>query len=589
MIIRQYYSIPVDKWLLPPKRKICEQEDIEEESIRQWLLNELLVTYSFPREWLGNRITLVDSFSLNAPTNGFFGLAVLTPTGNPFLWFSVKPPGCASEAERALRKVLLADPQAGMGVASDGSLLGTVVVRRRFDTDKCEVVNDFESYEIQRRKQAEPIYVAEIPNEHDSRTNRCALFALSERVENVFFEAQSHIRDIDGMHADEALDEVSKVLYCKLQDEEMTLAGQPYSMQRASYGCIEELAATVRGIYQQANDYGVRVFGLKIPGYRRSRDVFNSGIRLSSPALSKVVETFQAYNVEKSAIDVKGRAFQKMLNPAMRAGMGQFFTPEPVVKFMVSVIAPRIHDLILDPFCGSARFLTTSLQYVGTNLKSTDAKLLNEFAFGKLHGIEKSDRMVRIAMTDMRLQGDGHSNIRCTDALLSFSNYPDLHPDSFDVILTNPPFGSVLGAEAVAQLGSLALAKGRKNVPLEVLGLERCVQFLAPGGRIGIVLPDGLLANSSTQYVRDWIDQEMKVRAIVSLPVETFAPFGASVKTSILFARKWCQDDHHRSDYAVCLSRIDNIGYDATGRSRDHSDIDTLTEKIKEFLVKEGW
>ena len=586
MLLREYYNVPIDEWLLPPNRGVGGMGDCEEESIRQWLLNELLVTYGLPHDWLGNRMILVDSDSPNAPTKSFFGLAILTPTGLPFLWVSIKAPGYASEAERILREALLADAHAGMGIASDGSPMGTLVLRRRFDTDQCEVVNDVEPYESQTRVRTEPTYVAGFS---ESRTDRSSLRPLSERVENLFFEAQSHIRDIDGMHADEALDEVSKALYCKLHDEEMTPASQPYKMQRASYGCTEELAATVRGIYQQANDYDVRVFGLRIPGYKRSRGVFTSRIRLSSPALLKVVETFQSYDVGHSAVDVKGRAFQKMLNPAMRAGMGQFFTPEPVVKLMVSVVAPQVHDLILDPFCGSARFLTTSLQYVGADVKTTDAKLFSEFAFGKLHGIEKSDRMVRIAMTDMRLQGDGHSNIRCTDALLSFSNYPDLQPESFDVILTNPPFGSVLGAEAVTQLGSLSLAKGKRNVPLEVLGLERCVQFLVPGGRIGIVLPDGLLANRSAQYVRDWADRTMKIRAIVSLPIETFAPFGASVKTSILFARKWWPREDCASDYSVYLGRIDNIGYDAAGRKRVHSDIGTLTEQLKAFLMREGW
>ena len=303
----------------------------------------------------------------------------------------------------------------------------------------------------------------------------------------------------------------------------------------------------------------------------------------------KVVETFQAYDLTQSAIDLKGRAFQKMLSPVMRAGMGQFFTPEPVVNFMVSVVAPQVHDLILDPFCGSARFLTASLLYVGASVKATHPNRFSEFAFGKLHGIEKSDRMARIAMTDMRLRGDGHSNIRCTDALLAFSNYPDIHPESFDVILTNPPFGSVLGADAVTQLGSLSLANGRRSVPLEVLGLERCVQFLAPGGRLAIVLPDGILANRSAQYVRDWLDRQVKVRAIVSLPIETFAPFGAGVKTSILFARKWRPDQEHERDYLIYLGRIDNIGYDATGRSQDHSDVDSVTKQIEEFLIREGW
>ena len=588
MLLRQYYSLPTSQWPLPPKQAFSGTSHIELESIRQWLMNELLATYHFPTEWLGSRVVLVDSNSLNAPTKDFFGLAVLTPAGSPFLWLSIKPPGCASDAERILRKALLASPPAGMGISSDGSAVGTLALRRRFDTDQCDVVNDIEHYDG-HRSSADPTYVADVPPGGQKRINHCLLQPLSERVENVFFEAHSHIRDIDGMHADEALDEVSKVLYCKLHDEETTSEDQPYKMQRSAYGCTEELAATVREIYQHANDYDIRVFGLKIPGYKRSRGVFDSRIRLSSPALAKVVETFQGYDVSHSAVDVKGRAFQKMMNPAMRAGMGQFFTPEPVVRFMVSAIAPQVHDLVLDPFCGSARFLTTSLQHVGDDLRTTDSKLFNEFAFGKLHGIEKSDRMVRVAMTDMRLQGDGHSNIRCTDALLSFSNYPDLHPESFDVILTNPPFGSVLGAEAVTQLGSFSLASGRKKAPLEVLGLERCVQFLAPAGRIGIVLPDGLLANRSAQYVRDWLDHRMKIRAIVSLPIETFAPFGAGVKTSVLFARKWLPNETARYEYSVFLGRIDNIGYDSTGRTRDQSDVDTITMSVKEFLLKEGW
>src|SRR6185369_4564884 len=105
--------------------------------------------------------------------------------------------------------------------------------------------------------------------------------------------------------------------------------------------------------------------------------------------------------------------------------------------------------------------------------------------------------------------------------------------------LTNPPFGSLLSTEAIAQLGEFSLFEGRKAVPLEVLGLERCVQFLQPGGRIGIVLPDGLLANRNSGYVREWLDKDLKLRAIVSLPIETFTPFGANIQTSILFARKW--------------------------------------------------
>ncbi len=155
--------------------------------------------------------------------------------------------------------------------------------------------------------------------------------------------------------------------------------------------------------------------------------------------------------------------------------------------------------------------------------------------------------------------------------------------------MTNPPFGSLLGPDAHGRLGHFALAASRKSVPLEILGLERCIQFLRPGGRLGIVLPDGILANRGTNYVREWLAEQVKVRAIVSLPVETFSPFGATIKTAILFARKWRKGETRTTGYNVHLSRIDNIGYDATGRRKSGSEIGAVAQAIKEFIREEGW
>ncbi len=175
--------------------------------------------------------------------------------------------------------------------------------------------------------------------------------------------------------------------------------------------------------------------------------------------------------------------------------------------------------------------------------------------------------------------------MRCS----AFSNYPDLRPESFDVVLTNPPFGSLLGQEAIARLGKFALAEGRASVPLEVLGLERCVQFLRPGGRIGIVLPDGILVNRNAQNVRLWLESEVKVRAIVSLPIETFSPYGANIKTSIVFARKWKRGENRAGDYAVHLIRLDDVGYDAAGRPRESLELAEASREMQSFLEREGW
>jgi type I restriction enzyme M protein len=581
--LSSYYDIPPAEWLFPAGFKRGRRTADTREPVRQWLLKELFSVYGYPQEWLDERII----FYHPKGEEEIFGFSFLTKNKLPFLMALVTMPRDAPD-EREIKNALLNQNTAGLGIITNGSKEGTRFMRRRFNSEGCDYITDCEPYSPLISSAEKQLKFIGPVKDTSPKSGGRRLSLLTERVENVFFEVHSHIRDIDGLHADEALDELCKVLYLKLYDEEATESNKPFAAQRWEYGSTEEFAATVRGIYQEAGEYDSRVFGLKIPGYQRSRGVFNKSIRLSSPALVKALETLQEYNITCSDLDVKGRAFQKVLAPAVRAGMGQYFTPDPVVRFMGRVARPSLSDLILDPFCGSAHFLTICLRLVQEQGQKKSGRSFHEFAFGKLHGIEKSDRMVRIAMTDMRLHGDGHSNIRCTDALLNFYNYPDIHPESFDLILTNPPFGSLLGSEAQGQLGDFELTRGRKTVPLEVLGLERSVQFLRPGGRLGIVLPDGIIANRNTRYVREWLESQCKLRAIISLPVETFSPFGANIKTNIIFARKW-QKGESKKDYPIFLARIDNVGYDAAGRKRELPELDEVADKAIAFIDREGW
>jgi len=308
-------------------------------------------------------------------------------------------------------------------------------------------------------------------------------------------------------------------------------------------------------------------------------------LKLSSVALSKIANTFSLYDISNSSLDIKARAFQNVYKPAVRAGMGQFFTPHEVVKLIVDVISPKQQEVIIDPFCGSGHFLSESLSHLRSQVKNCN--VFNEFAYHKLHGIEKSERMVRIAMTDMRLNGDGHSNIRCTDALLPFSSYVDIEPNSFDVVMTNPPFGSVLSSDAFNYLGEFELNSLFKNVPLELAGLERSIQLLRDGGKLGIILPESIFVNKSFYNIRKWISQKLKVRAIVSLPIETFSPYGTSIKTSILFAKKERSDSVY--DYKIFTGGIENIGYDAAGRPLENGEINAFTARLQDFFRKEGW
>jgi len=536
----------------------------------QQAVEKLAEQYGYPTSWYPSRWRQQE-------TNYGAQISICTDEGVPFLLGLVSA-GAIEDPILLLKQAFDEVRICSLGVVIEGGSLAAYRYRSK-DSDLI-AVDDLESYKVLEHG-AKPLLYTQ-PGD-DQSFGTLPITPLTDTVESVFFDAHSHIRDIDGLHADEALDELCKVLYTKLYDEEHTSPGKPLRSQFSIYGNTSELSTSFRRMYEVANEYDNRVFSLRIPGYKRSRGVFDDPIKLSAPALAQLVERLQAFDISNTAMDIKGRAFQKVFLPALRAGMGQYFTPHNVVRFIVQVLAPDANQLILDPFCGSGHFLTEALDHVRSNHKS---KAADEFAYHKLHGIEKSERMVRVAMTDMRLHGDGHANIRCTDALLPFSNYHDIERESFDMVLTNPPFGSVLGVDALRTLADFELARNRRKVPLELLGLERSLAFLRPGGILAIVLPESIFVNASAGFVREWIATKAEVRAVVSLPIETFSPFGANIKTSILFCEK--HQNVHVGKREVFCGVLENIGHDASGRVIDGADYGPLAATLGAWLRNEG-
>lgn len=480
----------------------------------------------------------------------------------------------AHKDDALLRKVLSSLPSVATGIQLDDDGRIFSVLRKSFRTGDFDYIASIDT----------PTLLATayrvIPGQ---------LKTLTATLENVLFEVHSAFRDIDGLHAPDALDEICKLIYAKLYDEESCSKTGRLAFQRASYSSVEECAAEIRQLYLMAIEDDKAIFINKIPAYERSRGVFRDRLLLSSPAIVRAVELLQYYDISSSPVDIKGRAFQNVLLPAVRSGMGQYFTPKEVIDFIVEVMRPNVRELIIDPFCGSGHFLTSAIDSVRASHGKTD-KLFHEFSFTRLHGIEKSDRMVRVAMTDMRLHGDGHSNIRCTDSLLPFNNYADLYRETFDLVMTNPPFGVDLTAEALSQLGPFSLASNsRGSISLEIVALERCLQLLRPGGRMAIVLPDGCLSNRNTHPVRHWLRRQAKIRAIFSLPVTTFSPFGAHIKTSILVLRKLSPAEAADNDYNIFMAEIESIGYDAVGRPTVESDLSEVASNFQTFIEQESW
>ncbi len=369
-----------------------------------------------------------------------------------------------------------------------------------------------------------------------------------------------------------AFDEVSKLLFCKLQDEKQdTRKNEPYNFQIGTHETPDEVHKRIDAIYQRAK--------------KKDAEVFRDNIRLESKIVYTVVEHLQSINFSRTDLDTKGIAFERFMEDFFRGKMGQFFTPREVIRFCVEMLKPGHDERILDPACGSGGFLLNAMDYVRhyaeEGYEEREAwEVWHNFAMKNLYGIEINDQIARVCKMNMIIHDDGHTNIISADALRDVKDIKKIHKsfkaNSFDIILTNPPFGAKVKLSEHSYLKNFKFGKDRKAQKTEILFIERCLEFLRPDGRMAIVLPDGILTNSSLQHVRDFIMANAQILAAVSLPQFAFAHFGAGVKSSLLFLRKK-REGEAKDDYPIFMAIAEHIGYDATGRK---DPIDELKDGI---------
>ena len=368
--------------------------------------------------------------------------------------------------------------------------------------------------------------------------------------------------------------------------------------------------------------------------YYRSDDIFAETDRLeiSEATFRRIVKKLERFDLSKTGDDIKGLAFEQFLGTTFRGELGQFFTPRPVVDFMVNLLDPQENELICDPAAGSGGFLIRAFEHVreqvvadvqqrkdearaaieARKLKPEKEEKLIAEAFARLNqellpsdddnkpigtrvgrlaqncifGCDAEPRAARTAKMNMIMHGDGHGGIHHHDGLVDING---IFPERFDIVLTNPPFGANVGSdqkvggsqetrvpddpayrnrcrerygeaweqshqriikeadkEAEARTNILDLfeiGKGKANRASELIFVERCLSLLKPGGRMGIVLPDGNLNNPSLAWLRRWCEGKARILAIVSLPEETFRSADATVKASLVFLRRFTEAD----------------------------------------------
>jgi type I restriction enzyme M protein len=361
------------------------------------------------------------------------------------------------------------------------------------------------------------------------------------------------------LNPSQAFDELDKLIFCKIWDEKNTEKAKPYQFQVFSEELPEDLKKRIDLLYEK--------------GKLQDAEVFNKPIELTPERVQTVVRYLQKINLTKTDLDSKGKAFETFLGTYFRGEFGQYFTPRAVVKMMIDALPITNLSKVLDTSCGSGGFLLYALEKV--RLKATknyvnyvddpdDRESWNrywhDFAEKRLFGIEINEQIARVAKMNMIINNDGHTNVIVCDGLypidfiLNQTKNKGFAPNSFDFIVTNPPFGSIVkqSEKAYLQVDKVtapyydfalkevnwieAAAKGKQST--EILFIEQCHKFLKAGGYLAVVIPDGILTNSSLQYVRDDIERKFRIVAVVSLPQTTFTHTGAGVKSSVLFLKK---------------------------------------------------
>jgi type I restriction enzyme M protein len=384
----------------------------------------------------------------------------------------------------------------------------------------------------------------------------------TDKLETLLKEIHDYLWNGGKRNPAEAFNEFSKIVFTKIMDEKVNELSpnytEHYQFQKDRDESNDELEARIKGLYNLHKE--------------KDKNVFDDQLILDANEISFLVEKLQQYNLNGTDLDIKGKIFQNFFANFFKGDAGQYFTPMNIVRFIVNLFDLQSTDLVIDPSCGSGGFLLQSLAQMQEKSKKLKDpvqrhKFWHSFAEHNLYGIEISGGISRTAKMNMIIHDDGHTNVITHDGLDRFENFQrkntEFKENSFNYIFTNPPFGSNIKDEkpyfstykkfANSNVDFIDALIDRKtsnnltNQKSEILFIERYYQFLKPQkGIVAMVLPDGILTNSSMQYVRDYIIEKFKVLASFSLPQHTFSNYGAGVKSSILVLQKKSADEEKK-------------------------------------------
>lgn len=420
-------------------------------------------------------------------------------------------------------------------------------------------------------------------------------------LKRVFGRCNNYFYVNQGLTQDKRFSEMLKLLFCKIEDE------KDYFSKKCAFYITPSEKDTQNG----QRNFRERINSLfdKVKNRFKDDNIFEVAdtLVLNDRCLSYAVAELQKYSLLETNVDVKGVAFETFVGVNLRGEHGEFFTPREIVSAAVSCIAPKTNETICDPACGSGGFLVMALKNIRSQYEELAKSrnginvegLFREYANAHIRGIDFNPDLARVAKMSMVLNDDGHTGIFHHDSLTPFSEWPSkvtskVNKDSIDIILTNPPFGKKCVIDNKSILRNFKLGHRWEKIDdrfqetnkvddsrtPDILFIERCLELLKPGGRMGIILPDGILGNDGLEYVRQFIVDNADIVAIIDCPVESFLP-STDTKTSLLILKKKKQPGQSQT-FDVFMGIAKTCGHDRRGKEIYRRD------KSGEIIIENG-
>ena len=436
--------------------------------------------------------------------------------------------------------------------------------------------------------------------------NKDKLVKERKSLKDLILEMEDEVLANAGV---DVFEELFKLIFTKLYDEMESGRNPKRHLQFRNYGDTEtELKTKIQTLFNDAKKKWEGVFS------------DDSKIELTTSHLSVCISSLQDVKLFNSNLDVVDDAFEYLINKSSKGEKGQYFTPRYVIDMCVKMLNPQEDETMIDTAAGSCGFPVHTIFHVWeqimkdegldkSHLFTLEQKPARccDYVNNKVFAIDFDEKSVRVARTLNLIAGDGQTNVLHLNTLdwerwdektkedeewldtygQGWTKLKKLRTDKksnrefkFDILMANPPFaGDIKETRILSKydLGKKPNGKYQSKVGRDILFIERNLDFLKPGGRMVIVLPQGRFNNSSDKYIREYIAKQCRILAVIGLHGNVFKPH-TGTKTSVLLVQKW--DDElcpRQKDYNIFFATMQEPSKDNSGdkiyvRKRDQDE-----------------